>query len=124
MATAGTEAQNLEAFEAVKGIVHTIDEGQYEQAWENSSQLLKDMVPKFALTNMLSVTRKNLGAPSSRSAPAIGFLEKIDDSHPKGAYSVVEVDTTFGTKVVHEKIVMVKESGTWKLAGYFINVPF
>jgi hypothetical protein len=123
VATTGSETQNLGAFEAAKEIVHSIDDGQYEQVWENSSQLLKNMTPKFALTNMLSLTRKNLGAPSPRGAPAIGFAEKIDDNVPKGEFSIVEIDTTFGQKVVHEKIVMVKEDGAWKLAGYFINGP-
>lgn len=119
VATAGTQAQNIEAFEAAKGIVHMIDDGKYEQVWENSSQLLKDMTPQFALTGMLTLTRKNLGTPSPRGAPLIGFLENIDGR--KGEFCVVEVDTPFDKKVAHEKIVMVKESGAWKLAGYFIN---
>lgn len=120
--TPGTAAQNLEAFEAASGIVHTLDDGRYEQAWEDSSQLLKNVTPKATLTNVLSLMRKNLGAPNLRSTAAIGFLEKIDDTHPKGEYSVVELNTTFGKYVTHEKIVMVKESGAWKLAGYFLDV--
>ncbi len=124
VATPGTEAQNREAFEAAKGIVHMIDDEQYEQVWENSSQLLKNMTPKYALTSTLSLVRKDLGAPSSRGDPAIGFTDKIDDNVPKGEFSVVEADTTFGKKVAHEKIVMVKESGAWKLAGYFVSRPF
>ncbi len=122
VASPGTEAQNREAFEAAKGIVHMIDDGRYEQVWEDSSQLLKNESPKYAFTKVLSLMRKNLDPPSPRRAPAIGFLDKIDDNIPTGEFSVVEVDTTFGKKVIHEKIVMVKESGAWKLAGYFMNM--
>ncbi len=118
----GTEAERHEAFEAAKDIVHRIDSGDYEQVWENASPILKNMSSKFVFTNFLSLTRKNLGDPSPRAMPMIGFTEMIQERYPKGEYSILEVGTVFGEKTIQERVTMLKEAGVWKLVGYELGV--
>lgn len=122
-AKAGTAEQTMAVFMAGKDIVHRIDDGKYDQVWEESSDIMKRTAPKFAMKTMLSSLRKPLGKPSPRGRPAIGFTDNIDWNLPKGEYAVMEFDTTFSRKVVHEKLVLAREQGTWKLAGYLITFP-
>lgn len=122
-ATAGTAEQTMAVFTAGKDIVHRIDDGKYDLVWEESSDLMKRTAPKFAMKTTLSSLRKPLGKPSPRGRPAIGFTDNIDWNLPKGEYALMEFDTTFGRKVVHEKLVLSREQGTWKLAGYLITFP-
>jgi hypothetical protein len=120
-ATAGTQAQSEEAFEVARAIAKKLDAGQFDQIWDDSSQLMKSTTPKFAFTSLMVVTRKRLGAPAPRGAPRIGFTNRIDPNAPKGEYSVIQVNTTFGDKIVTEKFILAREAKIWKLAGYFMN---
>lgn len=120
-ATPGTEAQQTEVFEAAKYIVKALDRGEFDQVWENSSETLKDLTYKAVFTKGLSATRGAFDQPSPRGAPRIGFSKKIDPNFPEGDYAVVEVDTDFGGNIVTEKVVLARESGQWKLVGYFMQ---
>ncbi len=117
----GTEVQQREAFEAARSIVKALDRGEFGAVWEASSRQLKDTAGKTVFTTLMSTTRKSLGKPAPRGAPRGGFTSKVDAQGPEGEYAVLWVDTDFGGKTVTEKVVMVKESGQWKLAGYFMN---
>ena len=119
--TFGTTAQQAEAFEAAKAIVKALDRGAFDQVWEQSSETLKDSTFEAVFTKLMSATRGKLGQPAPRGAPRIGFSKKIDADLPDGDYSIVEVDTNFSGKVVTEKLVLTRESGRWKLAGYFMR---
>jgi hypothetical protein len=120
-ATPGTAAQQTEAFEAAKSIVKALDRGEFEQVWVKSSETLKRSTYQMVFIKAMSATRGKLGQPAPRGAPRIGFTRKIDPNLPDGDYSVVEVDTDFGGKIVTEKLVLTRESGQWRLAGYFMQ---
>jgi hypothetical protein len=120
-ATPGTAAQRDEAFQAAKAIVKALDRGEFEQVWESSSGILKRSTHRLAFTSLMSGTRGILGQPAPRGAPRIGFARQIDPGLPEGDYAVIEVDTDFAGTTVAEKIVLARESGQWKLAGYFMN---
>lgn len=122
LATAGTEAQWMEVFTAGKDVIHRIDDGKYDLVWEDSSAIMKKSSPKFAFRTLLSTTRKPLGKPSPRGTAAIAFTDNIDWNLPRGDYALMEFDTRFGSKVVHEKAVFSREQGRWKLAGYFFTI--
>lgn len=117
----GTKDQQREAFEAARSIVKAMDRGEFGAVWEASSRQLKDTAGKTVFTTLMSSTRKKLGTPSPRGAPRGGFTSRIDPGGPVGEYAVLWVDTDFSGKTVTEKVVMVKESGQWRLAGYFMN---
>jgi len=119
--TQGTIAQKTDAFEAAKTIVKALDRGQFDQVWDESGETLKGSTYKIAFAKFMSTTRGKLGQPAPRGAPRIGFSKKIDPNLPEGDYSVVEVDTNFSGRIVTEKVVLVRESGHWKLAGYFMR---
>lgn len=119
--TSGTVAQQTEVFTAARSIVKAMDRREFDQVWENSSQILKDSTFKAVFTRLLSATRGELGQPAPRGAPRIGFSRKIDAGLPEGDYSVVEVDTKFSRKTVTEKVILARESGQWRLAGYFMQ---
>lgn len=121
LAAAGTSAQQTEAFEAARTIVKALDHGQFEQVWVDSSETLKRSTYLIVFTKAMSATRGKLGQPAPRGTPRIGFAKKIDPNLPEGDYSVVEVDTDFGGEIVTEKLVLTRESGEWKLVGYFMR---
>jgi hypothetical protein len=118
---AGTPAQQQDAFAAAKEIVHTLDRGDFAGAWDQSSSTFKGMAAKPVFVTMMGATRGKLGKPSPRGAPKIGFGEQVDANGPKGEFAVVEVETHFGKKAIVEKVVLVRESGQWKLVGYFMR---
>jgi len=120
-AVQGTRSQNLEAFAAAKKIVHAIDREEYSGVWDDSSDILKESVSKFAFTKLLMTTRGNLGKPSPRGNPRIGFSSMIDRNAPTGDYCILIIDTDFNGTIVAEKLVMQRVSGKWKLAGYFMS---
>lgn len=120
-ATPGTPTQQAEAFEAAKAVVKALDRGAFDRVWEQSSMTLKDSTFEVVFTKLMSATRGKLGQPAPRGAARIGFLKKIDANLPEGDYSIVEVDTNFGGNIVTEKVVLIRESGQWKLAGYFMR---
>lgn len=117
----GNQAQQQEAFLAAKSIVHGLDRGEFDAVWDASSAQMKSMINKTMFTGVMSATRKNLGKPEPRGAPRIGFASRVDADGPEGAYAVLWIETNFGGKAIAEKVVLVKESGRWKLAGYFME---
>lgn len=117
----GTLAEQTEAFEAAKSIVKSLDRKEFDQVWERSSKIMKGTTYKVVFIKLMSTTRSNLGKPAPRGAPRIGFSKTIDPGLPEGDYSIVEVDTNFSGKIVTEKVVLARESGQWKLAGYFMK---
>jgi len=120
-ATAGTAEQTMAVFMAGKEVVHRIDDGKYDLVWEDSSAMMKNASPEFVFGTLLSTTRKPLGKPSPRGRPAIAFTDNIDWNLPRGDYALMEFDTAFGSRLVHERLVFSREQGRWKLAGYFFN---
>lgn len=119
--TEGTPEQQETALQAAKAIVHTLDRGEFDVAWEQSSSLFKGMAAKPLFVTMMSSTRGKLGKPAPRSTSRLGFGDQVDVNGPKGEYAIVEVDTTFGKKLIVEKVVLVREASQWKLAGYFMR---
>lgn len=115
----GTEAQRLEINEVAESIVAALDRGEFDAVWEASGRQLKGSAGKRTFSGTLSVIRKQFQTPDSRQVAQIGFANQVDPGGPKGEYGIVWFDTTFGDTSVSEKVVMEKESGQWKLAGYF-----
>lgn len=120
-ATPGTSAQQAEALEAAQSIVTAIDRGEFDQVWDHSGQLLRDSTYKVVFVKTMAGTRGNLGQPGSRGTPRVGFAKRIDPNAPEGNYSVVEVDTNFSGRTITEKVILSRESGQWKLVGYFMQ---
>lgn len=120
-ATPGTSAQQTEALQAAKSIVTAIDRGEFEQVWDRSDQLMRESTYKVVFVKTMAATRGNLGQPGSRGAPRVGFARKIDPNAPEGDYSVVEVDTDFSGRTITEKVILSRESGEWRLVGYFMQ---
>jgi hypothetical protein len=119
--TEGTPEQQKEVLKVAKAIVHTLDRGEFDAAWEQSSNQFKTMAAKPVFVTMMTSTRGRLGKPAPRSTSRLGFGEQVDFNGPRGEYAIVEVDTTFGKRLIVEKVVLVREAGQWKLVGYFMR---
>ena len=117
----GTEAQRLEINEAAELVVAALDRREFDAVWEASGRQFKDSTGKTAFTTSLSIIRKQFEKPDSRQVAQIGFADQVDPGGQKGEYGIVWFDTTFGDKAASEKVVMQKESGQWKLAGYLFT---
>ena len=117
----GTAEQRNEASKAAMAIVRSIDQGEYSAVWRNSGKTLKEGSSEFVFTNLLKMTRGNLGKPDPRKTYQIGFTSKVDPNLPEGEYCVFTTDTGFSGSVVTEKVVMQRTLGAWKLVGYFVS---
>lgn len=117
----GTQAQRDDAVSAALPILTTMDRGEFGQVWDASSQRLKDATNRFVFVKGMEITRKRLGQPQPRQKGRVAFADQVDAGGPKGTYSIVEVDSLFGSAPVTEKVILVREADAWKLAGYHMR---
>ena len=117
----GTQAQRDEVVGVALPILATMDRGEFGQAWDASSQAMKDATNRFVFVKAMEISRKRLGQARPRDRGRVAFADQVDVGGPKGAYSIVEVDSEFGEAKVTEKVILVRESSVWKLAGYHMQ---
>jgi hypothetical protein len=116
----GTAAQQDEVTAVATGIIKAMDQEEFGPVWDQSSDILKRLVSKPMFAKTFSDVQKQLGQPGPRSAPRFGFHKKIEENLPEGEYAIVEFDVEHTPQYSTQKVVLAKEAGHWKLAGYFI----
>jgi hypothetical protein len=115
-------AWNIEAAHAAEAYVQLLDQGQYAASWTNGAKLFQKTIPQQEWVQALQAARGRLGAVKSRSLkdqkPA--FDPK---GLPKGAYMVVEYNTSFAHAANSgELLTLMRESdGKWKVLTYQVN---
>lgn len=112
-----TDAAEAAALEWLKAI----DNGDFDQAWENSSTLLQVPLSSNMLARTISAARRDFGAVESRRRVR-AILETSMPGAPIGDYAVFTFQTRFENKPqITETITPHLEEGTWKVSGYYVN---
>lgn len=108
--------------EASANWVKVIDQGNYDQAWDQGALTLKLRIPKKDWKTILEVTRKPFGSVKSRE---IADQRTAQDPAglPKGNYMVVVYNTSFNNgKTTNELVTLVQETdGKWRGLTYMIK---
>ncbi len=110
-----------EAEAAALAWLESIDSGQYEQAWESSSTLLKKPLSPHMLERTIGAARRDFGAVQSRRR--VGIVRQTSmPGAPSGDYTVLTFQTSFENRPqITETITPYLEEGTWKVSGYYVN---
>lgn len=99
-----------------------IDAGKYAEGWENSSEYLKNAVPKDFFKQSFQGVRSPLGKMKNRTLALEQFTTRLPGA-PDGEYVVIQFRTEFENKAYAvETITSQKEKdGQWKVSGYYIK---
>ncbi len=115
-------AQVQDAQAAAQAWLALVDQGQYEQSYENASAYFKSMIDKEKWASQLAAVRKPLGTLVSRNLTNKQDMTSLPGM-PDGAYCVLSFATVLNNKAsaVETMTVMKEKDGQWRMAGYFIR---
>ena len=105
---------------AVTDWLTVIDNGQYQQSWQASSDYLQSQVSEKIWTSSLSSARSQFGAIVSRQlidSRVVSDLPKV----PAGNYAVMVYRATFSEGTAIETVTFMQTDDEWKAAGYYIK---
>ncbi|HEY2534243.1 MAG TPA: DUF4019 domain-containing protein [Xanthobacteraceae bacterium] len=119
-ATAAVGASNQTA-DAAKNWLTLIDDGKYEQSWNEASKFFQEHVTQAQWARQAKAIRQPLGAILLRSAPVVRFATSLPGV-PDGKYAIMQFHSKFAHKAAAlETVTMMLQDGTWQPAGYFIR---
>lgn len=101
--------------------LEAIDSGQYEQAWESSSPLLKRPLSSHMLERTIGAARRDFGAVESRRR--VGVIRDTSmPGAPAGDYMVFTFQTQFENKARGiETVTPHLEGDAWRVSGYYVQ---
>ena len=97
-----------------------IDEGDIAQSYENAAQLLKDQITQEQWEQRVGDVEGQLGELQSRTFTTAQAFPAPPDA-PPGEYVAVQYAADYASMAVQESVVLAKEDGTWKTAGYLVR---
>lgn len=112
----------VESGQVAKDYVDGLDREQYLQSWGKGDQLFQNIFTNEEWAKLLSQSRKILGKIHSRKLKS---QRPAMDPHglPKGAYMVVEYDTSFEKAPVSGELLTLRlgADGKWRVLTYQVN---
>jgi len=120
-------AKTAPAVQAMLAWLKVIDEGKYEDAWNNSAKFFKKQATAAQFVASLKVSRGILGANKSRTLITAQELDKIPSptggAPMEGTFVIALFSATMEkTGTLIETVTFQKESdGVWRSIGYFIR---
>jgi hypothetical protein len=113
-----TAAAERSAAEAWIGL---IDQQRWDESWTSASAIFHARLPQAGWAEAIKPIRQSLGAVVSRSLVSASRMVTMPGA-PDGEYEVVRFVTRFAHKQnAVETVVLAREGGEWKVAGYFVN---
>ena len=98
-----------------------IDNGSYQNSWNNASQHFKSEVSEGNWVSMVQSAREPLGALLTRKMVSSSTYEDLPNL-PKGHYQIVIYSSNFEhMNDATETVTLIKVGNQWKAAGYFIK---
>ena len=99
-----------------------IDEGKYEESWDESSSMFKNSVPKEQWVVTMGTNRPLFGKVLERNVKTKSYETNISGM-PDKEHVVIQFQTKFEYKAIGiETITPAKDSdGVWRVWGYFIK---
>ena len=115
---AGTQQEQAALRQAAERILGQLDREEWQSSWSDAASTLKDVADLDAFTTGVKATRVAFGQPTSRRLKGFNFTTSIDGA-PPGDYGIAFFSTTFSrADDVDEHVVLRREEGSWRLAGY------
>jgi len=110
------------AQKAAESWLTLVDEGQYEESWDQAAKLFKGAVTKEQWKQAAAGVRGPLGKLVSRKVKSREYTEKVPGG-PDGKYVILQFDTVYEKKASAVETVtpMVDPDGAWRVSGYFIR---
>jgi len=96
-----------------------VDDLKYEESWKEASSMFRNEVTQDQWIADLTRSRKPLGALVSRTRTRIQFAKSLRGA-PDAEYVILHFQTTFANKTATERLTLVKEDRTWRLAAFGI----
>lgn len=116
-----TPTDTKPAEEASLAWLGMIDSGKYGEGWEVAATYFKGHINKQEWETQVKAARAPLGNVLSRKLKMAKFESALPGA-PDGEYVVMQYEASFKKKAsAVETITFAKDSGTWKLVGYFIK---
>ncbi|WP_348708157.1 DUF4019 domain-containing protein [uncultured Pseudoalteromonas sp.] len=115
------KAEELEVINRAKSWLVLIDNGQYQQSWQQTDSLFKQAMPQSNWSNVLKQVRVPLGKVILRKNLSLMKYDSLPGT-PDGEYVIIQFQSQFMNKEqAVETISLSKNSGQWQPLGYFIN---
>lgn len=109
------------AVEAAAEWLSLVDEGKYEESWEETASFFKEQITKEKWVEAMRQIREPLGEVVLRE---VGRQEHttVLPGAPDGEYVVIQYNTDFENKeLAIERITpMLDKDGQWRVSGYYI----
>ena len=114
-------AEELEVINRAKSWLILIDNGQYQQSWQQTDSLFKQAMPQSNWSDVLKQVRVPLGKVILRKNLSLMKYDSLPGT-PDGEYVIIQFQSQFINKEqAIETISLSKSSGQWQPIGYFIN---
>ncbi len=98
-----------------------VDAGKYEASWEGFAPSVRKQVSEADWNTKISATRGSFGALESRKLQKSDYKTALPGA-PDGEYVVVEYASSFAHKAsTVETVILQKQTGAWRVAGYFMR---
>ena len=99
-----------------------VDEGKFEQSWDESASMFKNSVSKEQWVETMRINRPPFGKVLQRNIKTKSYETNVPGK-PDREHVVIQYQTKFENKAVGiETITPAKESdGIWRIWGYFIK---
>lgn len=116
-----SESEEKVAVVAALSWLKYVDNENYNQAWKNSSTLLKSLISLDDWNNLIKGVKDNFGKVTSRKIKSTLYKESLPGV-PDGRYLIIQFDVDFKNKLnAVETITPRYEDGIWKVSGYYIK---
>jgi hypothetical protein len=116
------EAQEIAAVACADNWLALVDDGNYQESWQQAAQFFKDAVPEDQWEPMARAAREQLGKLFKRTLKFKQYATSLPGA-PPGEYVVIQYLTIFENEpLVGELITPMKDKdGHWRVSGYFIK---
>lgn len=117
----GNDAQLRAAISAAQQWIAFVDQGQYAESWSAAGNLFQSTMQQQQWVQTLTGARTPNGTVVSREVAGSEIRTELPGA-PAGQYALVSFATNFQNKPdVIETVILMDESGTWKVVGYSAN---
>lgn len=115
-------AGKQEALKAGLAWLALVDQGDYQQSWQQAAKLFQTIITQANWQKALTAVRRPLGAKKTRRLITELFKTSLPGA-PDGQYWVFQFDSSFAAKQkALETLTLMREAdGSWRAAGYYMR---
>ncbi len=118
----GSEEAEKSAIASAIEWLNLVDEGRYDQSWDESASLFKTEVSKDQWQGLLKTNRSPLGKVLTRKLKLKHYTKSMPGA-PEGDYVVLQYETAFEKKpsILETLTPMLDKDGKWRVMNYYIT---